>query len=376
MESGVTSDSLEFQNSRAPNGVSGDVAFSALRESHREALDARPNEVSTARFILAGATVSMTIAGRHLATLIGKPFRHLSTRDLLEPPHLTIDLWDELATGIACPRAVRDVEERAEKGGEADSVVTVGTAADRYVGHLRPGIRVWTDRQAAHIVGWVESSARLSIQDRGKPLHFPLLLWHADRGVPVIHAALVASRGQGALLVGKGGTGKTTAALACFLGGLDFLGDDYVGLQRAGGRLFVGHSLYSSVWLTADGESRFRALIPYAEPPERPDTGVRRLVQVFDVAPDRLKPTAQIRAVVATVLSAESASSFRPVSKATTLLALAPTSMLRLPVSGTVHLEWMSQLVGHVPCYELAVGRDVSTLPPLVRTLLEQGERR
>jgi len=372
----VTSWPAGFRTSPTPRGWRGDMAFSAMRAVHERAVRARPSEVSTIRFILAGATVSMTIAGRHLATLIGRPFRHLSTRDLGEPPHLTIDLWDECATGIGCPRAASEMGESAERGEEADADVIVGTMEDRYVGHLRPGIHVWMDRHAAHVVGCVTSSSQLSIQDRGKPLHFPLLLWHADRGIPIIHAALVASCGQGVLLVGKGGKGKTTAALACLLGGLDFLGDDYVGLQRTGAGLFVGHSLYSSAWLTADGESRFRALVPYAEPPERPDAGVRRLVQVFDVAPDRLKPTAQICAVVATALSAESASSFRPASKAAILLALAPSSMLRLPVSGTVHLEWMAQLVGHVPCYELAVGQDVSALPPLVRTLLEQGERR
>lgn len=372
----MTTQSVGFRTSPTPRGWCGDIVLSAMRAAHEKAVRARPDEVSTARFILAGVAVSMTIAGRRLAALIGRPFRHLCTRDSAKPAHLAIDLWDAVATGIGHPRAASKAEESAKRGEEGDFAVTIGTTEDRYVGHLRPGIHVWMDRRATHVVGCVADGAQLSIQDRGKPLYFPLLLWHADQGVPVIHAALVASRGQGVLLVGKGGTGKTTAALACLQGGLDYLGDDYVGLQRTGTGLFVGHSLYGSAWLTADGESRFRALIPYAEPPEHPDAGARRLVQVFDVASDRLKAAAPIRAVVATVLSAKSVSSFRPISKAATLLALAPTSMLRLPVAGTVHLEWMSQLVSHVPCYELAVGQDVSTLPPLVRTLLEQGERR
>ncbi|MEN6369127.1 MAG: hypothetical protein ABFD77_05455 [Thermotogota bacterium] len=239
------------------------------------------------------------------------------------------------------------------------------------MGHLRPGIRLWMDRRAAHVVGCVTSTDELTIQDRGKPLYFPLLLWHADRGVPVIHAALVSTRGGGALLVGKGGRGKTTVALACVLGGLGFLGDDYIGLEQAGACRFVGHSLYDSVWLTADGEARFPALVPYAEPPERSSSMARRLLHMSDATPDRLGRSVPIRAVVATVLSTEQSSSLQPVSQAAALLALAPSSMLRLPVSGTAFFERMSRLVEHVPTYELAVGLNTTTLVPLVRRLLE-----
>lgn len=372
----MTSWPADSRTSPTPRDGHGDTAFSALRTAHERAVRARPSEVSTTRFILAGATVSMTIAGRHLATLIGKPFRHLSTRSLLDPPHLAIDLWDERATGIGCPCAASEMGKSAERGEEEDSDVTVGMKKDRYVGHLRPGVHVWMDRHAAHVVGCVTSSAQLSIQDRGKPLHLPLLLWHADRGVPIIHAALVASRGQGVLLVGRGGRGKTTAALACLLGGLDFLGDDYVGLQRTGAGLFVGHSLYDSAWLTADGEARFPGLVPYIELPEDSDSAARRLVRVFDVASDKLRLSTRIRAVATTVLGAEPSSSLRPASKAAVLLALAPSSMLRLPVSGTAFFERMSQLVEQVPTYEVAVGQNAATLPPLVKQLLEPGEPR
>jgi hypothetical protein len=368
----VTSDSLESRDSREPIAVNGGEAFSALRESHRKALDGHPSEATTIHFALAGARVSLRIAGRQLAASIGRSFRHLPRlEDTARLPQLTVDLWDELATGVACPRTIRELGERAEGKAETDAALTVGAVEDRYVGQLRPGIRVWMDRRAAHVVGWVESSERLSVQDRGKPLYFPLLLWLADRGIPVIHAALVAHEGQGILLVGKGGTGKTTAALACLLGGLDFLGDDYVGLEEAQDNLFVGHSLYSSVWLTADGESRVHATIPRTEP----GAGGRRLIQAFDLAPHRLRPSVPIRVVAATALSAAPTSSFRPVSKAATLLAVAPTSMLRLPVSGSLHLERMARLIEHVPNYELAVGQDTLTLPALVRTLIEQGDR-
>ena len=345
--------------------------FRAMRVAYQEALHAEPSEVTTADYTLAGAAVHMEIVGKGLARSICRPFRHLSLAEDMGNPRLTIDLWDEHITGIACPHGVREIEEEARTNGETDFAITIGTAEGCHVGHLRPGIRVWMDRETAHVIGWVADGARLSIRDYGKPLHFPLLLWHADRRIPVIHAALASYRGQGVLFAGKGGTGKTTSVLACLFDGLGFLADDYVGLQRAGNGLFVGHSLYDSAWLTPAGEARFPHLACHVEPSERSDTGGRRLIRVFDVVPGRLKRSAGIFAVVVTELSDEPSSSIRPVSKGAALLSLAPSSMLQLPVSGAVLLERMSQLVERVPTYQLTVGRDLTTLPLLVRKLLE-----
>lgn len=376
MESAVTFDSLEFRKSKTIHDVDGAAMFCAMRAACQEALHAQPTELSTADYTLAGASVHMRIVGASLAEVIDRPFRHLSTAEDVGNPCLTIDLWDECTTGVSCPHGVRELEQEAWTGGKEDFALTVGAAEDRFVGHLRPGTHVWIDRETAHVIGWVGDGARLAVQHRGKPLHFPVLLWLADRRIPVVHAALASHRGQGALFVGKGGTGKTTAALACLFGGLDFLGDDYIGLQWAGNDLFVGHSLYDSVWLTADGAARFPHLARYAEPPERLDDGVRRLVHMFDVAPDKLKRSAEIRAVVVTGLCDEASCSIRPVPKATALLALAPSSMLQLPVSGPVLLERVSQLVEHVPSYQLDVGRGVATLPLTVRELLDEGGQR
>src|SRR5262249_49065941 len=77
-----------------------------------------------------------------------------------------------------------------------------------------------------------------------------LSAWLAGRGLQVLHAAAVAFAGRGVLLVGPGGAGKTTAALACALAGGDFLGDDLCAVE-AGGIPRV-HSLFGTVKLNAD----------------------------------------------------------------------------------------------------------------------------
>jgi len=240
------------------------------------------------------------------------------------------------------------------------------------VGHLRPGIHVWIDREAGHAVGWVASSAALSMQDQAKPLHFPLLLWHADQGIPVVHAALVSWHGQGVLFVGREGAGKTMAAVACFLGGFDFLGDDYIALQRIGSGRFVGHSLYDSLRITSDAEARFPDLIRHAKPRQRSGPDSKRLVRAVDVAPRRVERSAKICDVVATVRSDSSSTSMASLSKTEAFLSVAPSSMLQLPVSGTVLMERMAELVDRVPIHRLAVGMDLANLPVLMKARLER----
>jgi hypothetical protein len=369
----VRSDKLKFRRSVPIRGVSGDAAFGAMQTAFQAALDAGSDEVSTTDYTLAGATVRMRIVGERLAESIGSAFRHLAMADTPERPQLVVDLWDEHTTGVACPRAIEEIAEDMTGWREAGFALTVGTPEDRRVGHLLPDVRVWMDREAAHVVGCVADAGRLSVLYRGMPLHFQLLLWHADRGIPVVHAALVSRGDRGVLFVGKGGTGKTTSALACLSSGFRFLADDYVGIEQLESCQFAGHSLYESVWITTDNATRFTHFSPHAEQPGFPAVADRQLIQLYDVAPGRLDQTARIRAVVATELSSEKGSTIGLVPKGKALFALAPSSMLQLPVSGRAILERMAELVQHTPSYRLSVGRDVAALPSLVDELLEQG---
>ena len=64
----------------------------------------------------------------------------------------------------------------------------------------------------------------------------------------LIHGAAVAWNGVGALLVGKGGAGKSTTALLSLLNGFDFIGDDYIAITTEGE--VIGYPVYRGCKVT------------------------------------------------------------------------------------------------------------------------------
>ena len=236
-----------------------------------------------------------------------------------------------------------------------------------------PQVITWFDRREQHIVGWISHHHQLPVYERGKPLHFPLLLWHSDRGAEVIHAALVSKNGKGVLFAGKGGVGKSTAALACIQAGFDYLGDDYIGLEACEDGLFVGHSLYSATWLMADHFARFPQLMRYAIYPERPEQE-KTLALLSEVFPRQLCRTATVYALLLPRIVADSVTQIRPATKAEALFALAPSSILLRPNSGAATLNKLGRLAEQVPCYWLELSEEFQEIPLQIAQIIDSSE--
>ncbi|MDD5645571.1 MAG: hypothetical protein PHW86_00130 [Candidatus Bipolaricaulis sp.] len=350
----------------------GDSAarLAEMKAGFVRARDRRPDEFVEAWIGLAGMSVRLRIVGRDLADALGMALRHLVVASGGgRAPDLAVAAWDERTSGVAAP-TVADSRVAPSEGG-----VIFGDVEDRVVGHARDGVELWLDRDAAGLWGCARDGTDVGLQNRGKPFHVPLLVWLADRDVPVLHAALIAHDGAGLLLVGQGGTGKTTVAMACFLDGFDFLGDDYVAIEEPAAGTYVGHGLYDSVWLTRDGEARLPGLARYAEP-GAPTGAPKRLVHAASICPERIARAVRIRGVVCTTLGDNAVPTISATTRAKALLAMAPTSTLRLPVTGAGLMDRMAGLAESLPCYELCLGSDLTLLPGLLRGVLRTGDRR
>jgi hypothetical protein len=358
-------DHLRFDITGVQGNLDPPLVFRSLQAAFELAVERRPESVHESFYVFAGHSARLRIVGRNLAEHIVRPFSHLRVDEPSgEAPKLTIDLWDETETKIRCQTRSNENELRW-------SQLTVESVDRRFMAQRLPNTLTCLDRRDERIVGSMAWSDRIFIYERAKPFSRLLLEWHNDRNIQIIHAGLVASSdGQGVLFGGKSGSGKSTTALACLCGGLSFLSEDYVGLERLPDGSFVGHSVYNSVFLETNHLTLFRSLAPHlirGMPHEEKSTVV--LSHVF---PERLVRAVPIRAIALPRVVETPDTKLQPASKGEALLALGPSSLRQIPSTGARAFEIVAQLVEQLPCYWLEINHELTEIPKRVEQLLEQ----
>jgi len=148
-------------------------------------------------------------------------------------------------------RLVLTPAERSRPSGHAGSeppLVRAAAAGGILCGAMeRAGFVTLTSQQRAALIVVSHDLLRYAYHIRYELLEFAVYILAArvQRLVP-LHAACVGRGGNGILLLGPSGAGKTTLVLHCLLAGLDFLAEDSV-LVRPRGLLATGVANYLHV---------------------------------------------------------------------------------------------------------------------------------
>lgn len=220
------------------------------------------------------------------------------------------------------------------------------------------------------------SPAALTSGDlRSQPVNHAIASWLASPTVQMIHAGAVAFDGCGVLLVGAGGRGKSTTALACAREGFSFLGDDLcvVEVGSANGGLNAHlHGLYATAKLNRDSRKSLGAC-------HWPTLGVTRqgkdaVALPSDMRFDRVVP---LVAVVGIRQTGESAGAARRLSPGQAVRLLAATGGPAIVASGKPHL-WLhaaAAIAREVPTYDMALSWDLEGVVAGMRAIVECSRR-
>jgi hypothetical protein len=201
------------------------------------------------------------------------------------------------------------------------------------------------DRGADHAMVWLRDVASMSLAVRGSPLLHLLHAWAPARGRTLLHAAAVG----GLLLVGPGGSGKSTSASVARAAGLPYVADDYCLVTDD-----LVESLYCSVKLFAgDG----------VDAPVARDASGKTLAWTTPVL------RAPLRAIVVPQITGDVRAALEPLSPAAALRAVAPSTLFQLPWSGADAVARFGRLVRRYPAYRLRLGGR-GDVPALLETLL------
>ncbi len=313
-----------------PSGLAS-VLDSFTRESAQRGL-------GDADLSIAGVAIRLSFAGQAIRERLLPALAH-RIQSTLEPD-VRILIMDRVDRGIEVPRN--------------EGVMRVE--------HFVPSrsLSIY-DSSAALGAFLVPRAEALPSYERAAPLR-TLLHWILEpRGCRLVHAAAVATSNGGALLIGRGGSGKSTTALLCAAAGLMCAGDDYVGITLDDA--VEVHSIYGTAKVHRESLDMMPELhsnlfiAPHAH-----DKGVVFL------------PVARsfpVRALIVPSVT-RSSSRLRRIGGAEALRALAPTTLLQLPGSGSESLARMAVIARSLPAWALDLGNDRENIPALVARAIEE----
>lgn len=349
--------------------------YERMCQAFADAASRERGGVPTFPFALSGLPAALRIAGSTLRGRVERPLRHLRLAEQSSAPALRIDLWDETETGIVCEGCA--VDPALETSG-----VWQCSPDGRFLVHQRPTAMEIYDRHESRIVGWSTGPIHVSHHERGRPLLRLLMQWHRDHGRLVVHGGLVADSGFGVLLVGKGGSGKSTTALLSTLDGLTFLSEDFLTIGRDPDGSYQGYGLYASAKLHPGHLVRFPRLGAVALRPEHGQDD-KSLLFLEDLPGVQLARQVRIGAVVAPRVVDRAETLFHRITRGAALMDLAPSTLLLLNSQGlglrrgevlARNLEEFASLLDTCPSYRLELGHDFEGVAPALRRLIAEAK--
>lgn len=322
------------------------------------------------QYVLAGVSIRLRFAGPALADVVTPAFAHLE-ETLDQPPALTVSVWDSASTRTARPALAPAEPALAEVDPTNPGPSYLHVEDDlQTLQQPIPDILTALSAGAGAAWYWVRDGRRLPSWDHAAPFRHLLSWWLGRRGCQQVHGGAVGTASGGVLLVGRGGSGKSTATLATLLEPrLRYAGDDYVALEP-GPQPWI-HSLYCSGKLDPDQLRRLPHLAPALANADRLDRE-KAIFYIDRAFPGRAISGFPLRAVVVPRVCPEAGARVMPISRALALTALAPSTIFQLHPPQSTALRTMAELVAQVPAFVLEMGPEVSAVPAAIRDLLEE----
>lgn len=334
--------------------------FAALRAAHALAAE-RIGGAREIALTVAGGAVRLKFAGERLWRALSPSFAHLAAH--AGDADLTVLLCDSAETGVDMPELPPEARVVFRRGDIA------GIDGGRVLAAYNAGMDVVVtfDPRAGVAAYWATDATRLPQYEVCAPLRPAFNWWLRGRGL-LLHAAVVGVGGQGVMLVGEGGSGKSTTALACLQAGFDYLGDDYVAVTFDG-PVPTAHSAYCRAKVTDASAALLPELVARAGV-ERGGPGEKTMLNLWPAYAPQLAAGLPIHAIALPRVAGAPATRSWRASGAESLRHVAISTLRQLAGDGPAEFAWAAQLVRSAPNFALDLGRDIDQVPARVAELV------
>jgi hypothetical protein len=311
--------------------------------------------------VVAGARIRLRFAGPALEPLLLPSIQHSRVATEGDEVALTVSFFDSLTTGVTMPAPRWGPYDYGPKGS------IVGFNDDRIRTAFMPGVDILNVYDAARRQGFYWVATPDIVPWWETPLRTMFHWWAAPTTLQPLHGGAVGLHGDGVLIVGHSGAGKSTTSLACLEAGMEYVGDDYIVVDTA---TAIAYCLYSTVKLEPENLERFPSLAPLVHNADRLDEQ-KAIVRLGEHRGDSIVGSLRLKAIVMPHVTGQVDSWLEPGSAAEALRILAPTTSFHLPGFAREVVTKLGALVRALPCYRLEAGTDLGGVVRTITDLIE-----
>jgi hypothetical protein len=284
--------------------------------------------------------------------------------DPVGEPEFTIHLWDDAATGTKMPPPPWYGYATYMPRGD---IRGYNTERIRTAFQMGSDVLCTLDLSQNKAIYWTRNAEHLPQWEIGSPLRLILHWWLREKGLQLVHAGAVGLPDGGVLLVGKGGSGKSTTALTCLTSTLQYVSDDYCLLSAD--PVPTAYNLYNTGKVREDDIYRVPHLEDLVSNVDRLDQE-KALFFLNRVLPHKLIHRFPLRAVLIPTITGQVNTTLTPAPATATLSALMLSTMKQLAGAGPATVQFLKRIVDKLPNYYLELGTDLSQVPGTILDLL------
>jgi hypothetical protein len=327
---------------------------------------ARSSGEAVVDLAIAEACVRLRIVGTTLVEPVLSALLHRRATPCIAPD-LTIFVFDKASTGFT-PSIVKSFNPR---GGNASAIATWTHANLRLMYRHEPMPSLLGFDQTRNVaLLWIDDAVDIPRWDRCRPLLQLLHWWLACGDWQPVHAAAVCGTEGGVLIAGKGGTGKSTAALACLRAGWRYAGDDFV-LVNCTPRPRV-ENLFGTARLRTDMLARFPGLQSAVTNYECVGGYEKADLLLTKIYPLSSFSGFSIRAILLPRYGGSADCGFRRARHPEAMQSLAPTTMMMLHGDASASFRRIAAFIAATPAYWFDVGGDLDSIPAAIADILDR----
>ena len=312
---------------------------------------------------LHGHLLQLSFLGRALVPKLTAALAHWEV-ETDDNPDLTVCLWDDASTGTKMPPPPWLGYATYLPRGDIR-----GYNTERIRTAFQMGSDVLCTMDSAHkrAIYWTRNAEHLPQWEMGSPLRLILHWWLNQHGLQFVHAGAVGVPEGGVLLVGKGGSGKSTVALTCLNSDLRYISDDYCLISSD--PVATAYNLYNTGKVREDNIHRVHHLKQFISNVDRLDQE-KALFFLNEVMPHKIVANFPLKAVLIPRVTGRLDTVLTQASTTAGLSALMISSMKQLAGAGREAVQVMRNLVEQIPSFHLELGRDLKQIPERISELL------